>query len=698
MHPKKIAETEERRLMTEAEVVENEKVWQRLWYEKYGYPPTDDEISEMTRKASEEEKARAKDFGATYMGVYDANDDEVCGRCRLIADGGPYRITDAHWPPFHDGCRCSAVSLTSAEDWEPQERAKPRSAEEQVRWEVDSLLASAREAQADTDARLAWACAKRALKKAEAAGDDESRWSALGVIGLLHEKDGHLDEAIETWSQAFAQGSTDVTTAERLTLNLERRKEYARTLEVIYEALQRGLPADVDERLRKRAERCKARTTKGYKASEVPAFSVRVSDGSYGCRFQSRLDPPAQGFDMSGSLMRCFGASKGSGTLVDLDVDSGTEVRRVDSLPEFRTLRLAPSGDSVATTYAHAVGQGATGLCFLDPDGAVLRGTEVPDSVSDVAVGPGLWYVGCRDGYLYAFGLRGEPLWRWETPGSQLYSGDAYLRPCPYQVVSDGDFAVLGSWDNLYAVRPDGQLLWKSTLPSDPSPLDSFLVNLPRCQPNEALARFGLSHGASDDEIKQAYHRLAKETHPDLHPGDGDAAAGFRAVHAAYETLMAGGASASGSVSVSFSFSLKPAVGMVAVRQQKTVVSASNGRVFTLDATGKVVETHALGRQGAGRMALHSDGSLAAVWNDGTLFSFSGGYPAGSFAMADLPYGLVPVGDSMALWNDNKLRIVSQSGAVRLEADFARRLVGVSPMGSGVACVTGAVVRFDRPV
>lgn len=47
----------------------------------------------------------------------------------------------------------------------------------------------------------------------------------------------------------------------------------------------------------------------------------------------------------------------------------------------------------------------------------------------------------------------------------------------------------------------------------------------------------GVQKSASEDELKKAYRKLAKENHPDLHPGDKSCEARFKEINEAYEVL-----------------------------------------------------------------------------------------------------------------------------------------------------------------
>ena len=50
----------------------------------------------------------------------------------------------------------------------------------------------------------------------------------------------------------------------------------------------------------------------------------------------------------------------------------------------------------------------------------------------------------------------------------------------------------------------------------------------------------GVSPNASEDEIRQAYRRLAKQYHPDLNPGDKTAAQKMNEINAAYDAIKNG--------------------------------------------------------------------------------------------------------------------------------------------------------------
>jgi DnaJ-class molecular chaperone len=54
---------------------------------------------------------------------------------------------------------------------------------------------------------------------------------------------------------------------------------------------------------------------------------------------------------------------------------------------------------------------------------------------------------------------------------------------------------------------------------------------------SDLYAALGLKHGASDDDIRQAYRKLAKQHHPDRNPGDKSAEEKFKKISSAFAIL-----------------------------------------------------------------------------------------------------------------------------------------------------------------
>ena len=53
----------------------------------------------------------------------------------------------------------------------------------------------------------------------------------------------------------------------------------------------------------------------------------------------------------------------------------------------------------------------------------------------------------------------------------------------------------------------------------------------------DPYAVLGLTPDATDEEVKQAYRKLAKKYHPDANPGDEAAARKMQEINAAYDQI-----------------------------------------------------------------------------------------------------------------------------------------------------------------
>ena len=561
--------------------------------------------------------------------------------------------------------------------------------------DAETLLHHARAASRSGDHEFAEALALRVMNEAVSRRDKATRWAAAGDVGQILERADRLPEAMKLWGKSFAGGSDDPTTANRLSMNLERARDFQRAADVCRDALERGLPANVEEQLRKRLVRCEAKVDPDKKRTDVAAYSIRYGDDFLKLGFQLRVKPPVKDLEIVADVARCFGTSKKVGTLVDIDLASGQEVRRVEGLPDLDDTWFTETGWGIGIERTARISEGPTDLTFIGPDGQVIHSSSVPDATSEIAAGPDVWYVGCRNGRLYGFDLQGRQRWSWETPGARAYDGDPYFRPCPYYVSSNGAHAVIASMENIYAISANGKTLWHARLPNEHQMQYTYSVpigDLPDL--NKAHRTLGLAPPASLEDMKRAYLSLAKKTHPDLHPDDPRAAARFRDVQAAYEAIRTRISQPAVSITVEIG-GMGPTASFIAVAHGGSLVGSSHGRVYLFDTRGHVRQVRALGEsQVVG--ALRPDGNLVAAWCDGVLSFFQGDAVVNVVEVPEHPGRLEAFGDDLILWHGNRIEIIDKLGHPLWVAEFPKRLTGVSAQGRSLVTASGNLTVFQR--
>jgi len=573
------------------------------------------------------------------------------------------------------------------------------------RVEPEFVLAHARRADREGAADFAEAVARWVVERATAENDKEGRWAAIGALGRILERGGRVDEAVRLWRDAFYEGSRDPNTSSRLSMQLEWAKDYAGSVAVMREALSRGLPADVEESLRKRLARCEDKTadtsrTRTHKRPDVAAYSVRRKSSLLEPIFQVRLKPAVKDLDLVDHAARCLLASKESSTLVDIDLETGSEIRRVENLPLLGDTWFAPDGRGIGIRRTAAVGQGRTLLRFLGADGRVAAESSVPDATSEIALGPDLWYVGCRNGCLYAFGVDGKQRWVWETPGSKECDNNEYFRPCPYYVASRQSFAAVASMGNIYAVSPNGKTLWHAALPNERQTRWEFTVPIQGGQGSqEAYHALGLPLDAPRNDVKSAYRRLALSTHPDRNPGDKDAAAKFRLIQGAYEQILAGPATTgAGPAGITLSMEIQgfgPTASFLAANAAGVVVGSSQGRLYVFNENGSLREARVLG-DGPVRAALRPDGMVGAAWCSNALLFFKENKIVNAAEVLDWPRALTMLGDNVVLWWGNEVRVMDACGRVLWAVAFSKTVTGVAAHGDTLVCAAGVLTAFRQ--
>jgi tetratricopeptide (TPR) repeat protein len=552
------------------------------------------------------------------------------------------------------------------------------------------LLTSAKRRDADLD--FSERLCQRAREYALSIGDRSGEWQIIGQLGQIMEKSGRVDEAIGEWQKAFDAGSDDPTTAVRLSMALDKAKRYEDAARVIQSALKRGLPASSEENLKKRLARLETRQSPTKARKDVTAFSIRFGDGFLKLLYQIRLKPTLKELVVLNGVIRAHCAAKDINELVRINLRTGEETAR-SLWPDIQSHLLAPDGWALGEKNPPKVGSGTAQLFFFGQDDVLVSTKEIPDSTSGIANASGQWYVGCRDGRLYCFDRQGNLKWNWTTPGADEPVDNVYFRPCPYYVTATDEFVTFSSWGNLFALSKDGKLLWHRDVPSQ-GPI-IITVPLGGSLRMDSWRVLGLSQGASDEDIRRAYRKLALNTHPDRNPDDAAAAEHFRMIQSAYESLLAAPHQTQPQGVVRFTITMPLSVSRLFALNNEIVVVSSDGVLTFLDADGEVKSRRVLGRSAA-EPVFDKSGILRAAYCDQILSFFEGEAIVNATELEGNPVSVSLWGDDVVVASRIGLTVFNRYGIKLWTVEFSKRLASFFAVNDLLVCSAGALIVFER--
>jgi hypothetical protein len=255
---------------------------------------------------------------------------------------------------------------------------------------------------------------------------------------------------------------------------------------------------------------------------------------------------------------------------------------------------------------------------------------------------------------------------------------------------------------NVYAVSPQGDTLWHAPLPNEHQTHWEFTIPVPGSPTSDKPYKvLGLSSGATRDQVKSAYRRLALTTHPDRNPDDTDATAKFRLVQEAYERILVGGMGAGAvepGTGITISMEIQgigPTASFLAANRAGVVVGSSQGRIYSFDGAGRLREARVVG-DGPVRVAIRPDGTVGAAWCSNALLFFYENKIVNAAEARDWPNSLTMLGNEVALWRRNEVTVMNSRGRLLWSVEFSKSVTNIVAHGDMLVCAAGVLAAFRR--
>ena len=244
-------------------------------------------------------------------------------------------------------------------------------------------------------------------------------------------------------------------------------------------------------------------------------------------------------------------------------------------------------------------------LLVLSPAGEVRQLLTMEGALVQTVAAGELVLVATSGGSLHAFGPDGTR--RWSHP---VVGWPATPEPRVW-ADPDGGRVWVSERGGVTELDGEGTMRWRWEAPAV---VASDQVSERRR--GEAAKVLGIPADASPTQVRQAFRRRAKETHPDHHPDEPDAAHSFRAVAQAYSLLIR---KESASPHPLIASDLLEVGGVWAAGPDRVWVATRSGSWHLIDHGGRELEDGRLRRRSPVTLAVNAGWELVAAAGDDEL-------------------------------------------------------------------------------